>query len=104
MVDFGTSLTNLGDGFALNEQMADLFIRIYRLDPENYSNNEWHVKNEFEKLAASAVTAAERLEKMQAALKTLQQAVADLEYQQQQAQSYVIDEEPDTEELLSWAP
>lgn len=89
--------------------LSDIFIRIYRLDPMNYAINEAHVKNEFEKLSLASVTAAERFRDMGVALQRLTKTVEDLELQMSAVQkiqvgmdrsTFVIQEEPDVEELL----
>jgi hypothetical protein len=80
-----------------SEALNDLFIRIYRLDPNDYATNEWHVKHELEKLAAATVDSADRMRQMSAALRNLQRAVEDLEIQ---PRPFVIEEELDVEELL----
>lgn len=90
-------------------RLADIFIRIYRLDPMNYAVNEAHVKNEFEKLSLAAITAGERFADMGVALQRLTQTVEELELQMSAVQkiqvgmdrsTYLIQEEPDVEELL----
>jgi len=86
----------------LQADLSDIFIRLYALDPDNYAENERHVKHEFEKLAASATSAAERMQEMQKAISSLTRAIEDLEAQQVSLRhNFVIEEEPDTEELLS---
>lgn len=86
---------------AFHEEMADVFIRIYRLDPHNYADNERAVKNEFERLASEARSAAERMQEMRKALDSLKITIADLEtqgIQRPHADPYVINEEPE----LAW--
>jgi isopentenyl phosphate kinase len=89
-------------------ELGDILIRIYALDPQNYAVNEAHVKEEFEKLSLAGLTAAERLADMTRAMQRLTQTVADLEAQMamnpmatKPESVFLIQEEPDIEELLS---
>lgn len=97
------------------QALGDIFIRIYRLDPMGYAENERHVMEEFEKLARSMTDSFERFRDMQVAMQKLTKTVEDLEKQalfkdpyniarnldRMESNRYVIQEEPDVEELLS---
>ena len=90
-------------GPEFGRRLSDVLIRIYALDPQNYSINEAHVKEEFEKISRAAASAGVRMADMEAALRRLAETVGDLELQMARTKPmiHVIEEEPDVEELLS---